>query len=57
MIGSAHQQLAKDIVILKNNEGNFEEFVKLLNDTPEKSSSHTEWLQKSGRLTEYVVTV
>ena len=55
MIGSNHKQLAKDVTVLKNADGNFEEFVKVLSPSNQKEWSHTTWLESSGHMTEYKI--
>ncbi len=54
MIGSVHQELAKNVSIMKRVDGDFEEFVRALKQDRQSKWSHIQWLETSTKMTEYI---
>lgn len=57
MISSNHQKVAIDTGLLKNVDGNFEDFIKLLDQAKSKEWSPKEWLEKSDQMAGYIESV
>lgn len=53
LVSSTHKQLAINIDSLKSEDGNLEDFVKILNSSRTKDWSHTDWLKESNHMAEY----
>lgn len=53
MIHAALQQLTQNIPISKSSAGNFEELVKIINNSMKTESSSSSWLKRSGQMIEY----
>ncbi|XP_046456793.1 uncharacterized protein LOC124203933 [Daphnia pulex] len=52
MISSVHQELAKNVSIMKRVDGDFEEFVRALKQDRQRKWSHIQWLETSAKMTE-----